>query len=406
MISYIFIVLIIALTFHKKELGLYVTTIFSPGLLSISVPGVGTTYFVLSVFFFVLCISELERFFKNHSPFRIVIVLMVIAWAMSAVIAKDKHYYGFFIWLMEFAVIPICCWVSLKKTEKNVELFIKVAKIICYIVVIYSFMEVTTRQNLYVDVCVAEKIFQGHFIDVLRFGLKRCQAFFSWHETLGGFCMVTGAFFQCLFLANNAQDKKNHTYLRLALLLYVTGFLTGSRSSILAIVIALFPILFKKKKYLLIVPLVLVLLVIAMPEYFQEILDSFTDTQSVSGSNSEMREGQLELSIWYLSKASNVWFGQGFSFADNNVVGVEAAMAGAESIWFRTIIDQGILGVISVAYTFLYSIYKCFRMDKRFIFFPLAYLVARTVAVIPSMSLSYIFIFIMLLMLQNKKINA
>lgn len=402
MISYIVIILIIAISLYKKELGLFITTIFSPALLSISMPGVGTTFFVLSLFFFVLYIRGIGKFFCESNPFKNVIILTIIVWTVSAVFADEQHYYGLFIMLVSFTVTPICCWISFGDEKKKV-LFIKTAKILCFVVVAYSVLEVLTRENPYVKLCETENVFQGHFISAVRFGIKRCQAFFSYHETLGGFCMVTGGFFLCLYLVSGEQEKNKWVYPHLASLLYITGFFTGSRSSMLAIVITLIPVLIKKRRNLVIVPLLITLVVFSMPGYFQEIINSFLNTESVSGSNSEMRAGQLELSLWYLSKANNIWIGQGFAFADNNVVGVESAMAGAESIWFRTMIDQGILGVLCISYTFIYSMYKCFRIDKKIICFPFAYLVARTVAIVPSMSLSYIFPFIMLLMLQNKK---
>lgn len=402
MISYIIAITIILLSFYKRELGLYVASIFAPALSTIIIPGLETVFFFVSFFFLLIYFRDIGKLINKKFPFKTSMIFFVIVWVLSGFIAVDKHYYALFVSVASNVVIPICCWISFKQ-ESNQQLFLKIAKILCYIVVVYSLFEVLTRKNPYVDICITEDIFTGRFIDDIRFGLKRCQAFFSYHETLGGFCMITGAFFQYLYFSDKTKKEIKRICLRMMSLLYVTGFLTGSRSSMLAIVVAFFPFLLKKKKNLIVIPLLLLLLVWLMPNYFHEIEEAFLDTESVNGSNSEMRSEQLELSILYLNKSNNIWLGNGFAFADHNVVGVEKGMAGAESIWFRTMIDQGILGILCVAYTFGLLIYRCFLLEKNYIFFPLAYLVARTIAIIPSMNLFYIFPFIMLLIKLHEK---
>ena len=158
--------------------------------------------------------------------------------------------------------------------------------------------------------------------------------------------MTNIGFYVCLLYIENLDKFLRTKIIWVIGLLTVCVFLTGSRSSILATVVALLPIFFAKKKYLLLVPVIFCVVYFAMPEYFSEILSSMTNTDSVDGSNSEMRNTQLEVSFYYLMRANNIFFGNGFSFADSNVVGIDSAIAGAESIWFRIIMDQGIMGII------------------------------------------------------------
>lgn len=401
MISYLFILLIIALIFIRKEIGLYVITIFAPAFSSINLPGIGTVYFVLSIVLFLVYYREIYKILKVDFPYKYVIISTAIAWLLSVFVASEKHYYGLFIMLVSYMVTPICCWISFRD-KKNIKLFFKIAIILSLIVIIYSLVEVVTKSNPYVNLCLSQNVFAGQLIEDVRFGFKRCQAFFAYHETLGGFASVIGAFFLCLFLFDDLPQKLQIKMLYIAISLFVVGFLTGSRSSILGIVVSLLPFFLKKKKYIYILPLLLLVIACVMPDYFQEILDSFVNTDSVSGSNSDMRKTQLDLSLSYLSKSDNVWFGQGFAFTDNHVIGVETGMAGAESIWFRVIIDQGILGVLCVLYSFLYSIIVCWKINKKFIYFPIAYLIIRTVAVVPAMEMSYIYPYIMLLFVLHK----
>ena len=330
-----------------------------------------------------------------------VIIITIFMYIISGVIAQEKHYYALFRSLIEFSVVPICCWSVFTKKNRFRD-FVNILFKASFLIIGYTFIETIWKDNPYVHLCIAEDCFGGKFIDGVRFGFRRCQAFFSYHETLGAYCMTNIGFFVCLLYIKNL-DNSLRTKINLVIgLLCVCVFLTGSRSSILATVMALFPILFAKKRYVLLVPVLFCIVYFFMPYYFSEILSSMINTDSVNGSNSEMRSTQLELSFYYLMRANNIFLGNGFSFADNNVVGVDSAMAGAESIWFRIIMDQGIMGIICTAYFFIYSIYRSAKVCRLFIFFPLAYLVARTVAVVPTMTLSYIIPYIMFLALLER----
>ena len=401
---FIFIILLIY-SIYNKEHGLFFTAIFAPALLSIGVYGIGSVYFCLSIVYLFLFKNQIKNINFGKMPFGIVLFITILMYLISGFVAQEKHYYALLRFLIEFTVVPICCWTVLSKNNRLKD-FINILITTSFLVIGYTFIETMLKDNPYVHICIAEDCFAGQFIDDIRFGLRRCQAFFSYHETLGAFCMVNIGFSVCLLYIKDLDKHLRTKIIWVVGLLSVCVFLTGSRSSIMATVVALLPIFFAKKKYLLLVPVLFGIVYFSMPDYFSEIFSSMTNSDSVNGSNSEMRNNQLELSIYYLMRANNIFFGNGFSFADNNVVGIDSAMAGAESIWFRIIMDQGIMGVVCTAYFFMYSVYRSTKTYWLFLFFPLAYLVARTVAVVPTMTLSYIIPYIMfLIILKNNNIK-
>ena len=397
---FIFIILLIY-SLYNKERGLIYSAVLSPALLSISIYEIGTVFFCLSIVFLFLFKDQIKSINLGIMPFGLVIVITIFMYLISGFVAQEKHYYSLFRSLIEFSVFPLCCWIVFTKNNRFGD-FVNILINASFLIIGYTFIETILKDNPYVHLCVAEDCFGGKFIEGVRFGFRRCQAFFSYHETLGAYCMTNIGFYVCLLYIENLDKFLRTKIIWVIGLLTVCVFLTGSRSSILATVVALLPIFFAKKKYLLLVPVIFCVVYFAMPEYFSEILSSMTNTDSVDGSNSEMRNTQLEVSFYYLMRANNIFVGNGFSFADSNVVGIDSAIAGAESIWFRIIMDQGIMGIICTAYFFIYSIYRSAKVHWLFLFFPLAYLVARTVAVVPTMTLSYIIPYIMFLVLLEK----
>lgn len=397
---FIFIILLIY-SIYNKEQGLLFTAILAPALLSIGIYSIGSVFFCLSVVYFFLFKDQIKNNNFLGSPFAYVIIITILMYLVSGFVAQEKHFYALFRFLIEFTVVPVCCWTVFSKGNRLND-FIHILVKASLLVVAYTFIETVLKDNPYVHLCIADGSFSGEFINDVRFGLRRCQAFFSYHETLGGFCMINIGFCVCLLYLENLDKHLRSKIAWIIGLLGMCVFLTGSRSSILATMVALLPIFFAKKKYLLFIPLLFCVVYFSMPEYFSEILSSITNSDSVNGSNSEMRNNQFELSVYYLMRANNIFWGNGFSFADNNVVGVDSGMAGAESIWFRIIMDQGIMGIVCTAYFFIYSIYCSAKVFWLFLFFPLAYLVARTVAVVPAMTLSYIIPYIMFLVILKK----
>ena len=97
---------------------------------------------------------------------------------VSGFVAQEKHFYALFRFLIEFTVVPVCCWTVFSKGNRLND-FIHILVKASLLVVAYTFIEAILKDNPYVHLCIAEDCFSGEFIDDVRFGLRRCQAFFS-----------------------------------------------------------------------------------------------------------------------------------------------------------------------------------------------------------------------------------
>jgi O-antigen ligase len=138
-------------------------------------------------------------------------------------------------------------------------------------------------------------------------------------------------------------------------------------------------------------------------------LYSTSAAEKVGGSNLEMRVGQLD-AAYTLFKESPA-FGLGLkatNFHHNRIL--ISRLLGVESVWFRILVERGLLGVISyvyLMYSLLVVIPKQYK-TKLILFFSLAYFITNTVSSTPGMldSLFYLFlIMIMKIQMLTKPLN-
>lgn len=237
----------------------------------------------------------------------------------------------------------------------------------------------------------------------IRFGFKQIQCVFSYHETAGCFFWMMATYFTWLLLTENQVISRKRIILIIALT-SICCFLTGSRSSIVSLCIGLLPLAIVNKKYIILVPIVIFVCLYSMPDYFGEIYSSIVDSDSANmGSSSDLRERQLDASLFYLyNSPSGAFWGHGLGYTDEFLIGNVTDLAGGESLWFRLMIDQGILGIIVMVYIFIYSIFVSFRVNKYLPTLVLAFLCAKTMAVVPCVEVSWVFVFIIFFIMQSR----
>lgn len=212
-------------------------------------------------------------------------------------------------------------------------------------------------------------------------------------------------FITCYVLKRYGYIRQSQFNTIVIALLFAAIFFTGARSAIAALVCVL-PICIDKRyfrlKNILPIGLFAIFAFIVLSGYIDTIIGSFIDTEKVTGSNSDMRENQLDISLMYLSHSPVV--GNGIAYTFSTVKLWDKDINGAESIWFTAMIDQGLLGVTAYALYFIALFWYCFkRHDPKMAFMPLAFLVFYTLSSIPCVEVTFVFIFLfMLIELRNK----
>lgn len=341
------------------------------------------------------------KMFPMAFPFLVMMASLVLCNHFAAV----KHYPSLVSMLVIQYVAVFIFWSLYQRNPQRVSRhFIKAVMSFAVIVGFYSLFETLTRTNPIVNALIQTDAYTyDTLIEEIRFGLKRSQGVFSMHTTNGGGSLLL--FLTCYVLKRYNYIRQTQFNTLVIALLFATVFFTGARSAIAALVCIL-PICLDKRylrlKYILPLGLVGLFALIALSGYLDTIIGSFVDTEKVNGSNSDMRENQFNISLYYMLQSPIV--GNGISYTFNTVKLWDKDINGAESIWFTTMINQGILGIIAVALYFLSLIRYCFkRRDPKMAFMPLAFLIFYSLSSVPCVEETYVFIFLfMLLELRNK----
>lgn len=398
MIGVLWILFFLFLTLRNRELGVIATALMSPALTCLRW-GFMDVYAILCFMYILLYCNKIFSFLTKPFPFKSVLVVFLLSKFFSTFFASEHHPYVFLMCILDaFFIVVFIIAVSDIRNTMSIRSFVYIMTVM---VAGYGLFTFITNFNPYIDETIREGINSVEGQIMMRFGRLRIQSIFAYIETLGGFCVMMISLACILYKASETIPKLKKQSIVMLALLSLTCFLTSSRSQIVGMVIVLMqlPLIVKSKSKYITFPLIALLIIIFASGYIGDIISSFSDTNSVSGSNANMREEQLASSLYFMLTANNVFIGNGLGFCDSQVIGLDSGIVGAESIWFRIMIDQGYLGVFSFVFLVLYSMVISYKIYKPFIFIPVAYLAIRTLAVVPDMSETYI-IFILILAMR------
>ena len=239
---------------------------------------------------------------------------------------------------------------------------------------LYILFEVALSTNPIIQTVLANKwVNEDLVIDYqeIRFGFKRCQGFLATPAASGLFLGLFGATLYCV--SSCLEDKRKYAAILVGLML-ACSVLSGTRSVIAATAVAALIIVWKElfTARFLLLKLVLIIVILAVSgSFFLEIVDSFVNSDKVHGSNADMRMEQLFVTLLYWAR-SPIW-GNGNGFVWTFVKEVDADIAGAESIWFQILLDQGLVGAVAYLGVCINAMVAAFRKVKIWMFVPLGF---------------------------------
>lgn len=387
---------IFVLSLKKRDLGLMLTAVLLPTINSFTISKYFGLCFIFNVLFLILYHREIKKYFSNKNPYRNIYRLYICLILLSTCIAPIKHFFMAIQEILSFSIIPICIAICFQKNE-NLRKFPIIVFICAICLIAYTGLELIFNNNPVVQAAINQGVFSGTLMTGTRFNIKQIQSLFAYHETAGCFFWMIAVFFMWILLLDKRIKLKTAHIIIIIIMTSSCCFFTGSRSSILALCIGLLPFAISNKKYIMLLPIVIILCLYFSPKYFMEIYNSIVESDNVSiGSSQSLRISQLEISIDYmLSSPHSALLGNGNGFTNDFLIENITELAGAESLWFRLMIDQGLLGVAFMTYVFIYSWILCFRIHKYLPLMVLSFLVAKSVAVVPCINVSWLFIFIL-----------
>lgn len=323
-------------------------------------------------------------------PMKLSFIMLLVSLSCTNFLTGNPHYNDYIsrINVQLLNVFMLWCF-FVNEPQRNIRIFITSSMVLAILLCGYGFFEAITRSNPFVSLMDSIGAYTNPFlITEVRFGVKRTQSLLLMHTTLAGICISLFA----MFMAYSGRMINSSRLKVLIVALVIMTFFTGSRSGILSIVITMIMMIKNLNPRKILGISVLLILFAVFQSYFDTIFQSFSNTQSVGGSNTDMRETQFEIALSGL--VNHFWLGNGlgYTFSDDFYTD---ELLGAESLWIPIAVDQGVLGCIATLVFFIQSLVYCIKQCKySCCFYVLAMFVLFSMTSVPQYNFTYSFIYL------------
>lgn len=403
MILYLLIlVILLTVFFVSPAKGILLTVITQPTI-SLFRAG-GHDYSVDAVMAFValiyLIINHRKYFSKRNSvcPFLIGLSFSFISYFISG-LYNGQAKLPILLWMNCYDyILVLCLYYIYKPTKSNNKFLFSLIFIYSAILIIYGIQEAITAENP-----VIQYLYNIGMIritqtdDYIRFGLYRAQSLTIWVSSFGTFCCFALVFL--LLCAYKGIIKFNLRIYLLAPFLIVSVFLTGGRTIMVMTAIALMsliPYFYKRPRYIIFFAVLVIAFIYNNPDYVSELADSFFNPDDAGGSSITGRQWQLLAALSYYYDSPII--GNGINFI-NEVQNQSSDILGAESIIYKTLVDRGNLGIITLVILYANIFYVLIKKKLYFLcFLPLAFAFGKTASLLPGQTEVYVLFWIIILL--------
>lgn len=369
--------------------------------------GYGSLFILLSIIGIILWI--LKYGVKNllHNS----LILCFIAPTLSVIATIYTSGYGGINSVVRPVILytlPVILYYAIE-TEKDVKFYVICMGFFLLIAMSYALYEELTQSNPIMGWCYRHpEYFQwlsGRSIDYeFRYGFKRAQSFFSGEAAFATVCIYT-----FLIIISLRYNKYKLVSGFIGTILMFTSpifvFLTGTRSAMFALAVGALMFVSPKylKRYWYYVAIVAIIVILVLPTYFQSIWNSIINSDmdaNVAGSSSVLREGQWDIALLFM--AQNPITGNGLNFTEQLIDAQYEGLWGAEGMWLPIMMNQGLLGVISILLVYVFTILILIRKKLyNYIWIIVSFFVYKTVTTVVGVPESYYLFIIVFLMRFN-----
>lgn len=407
-ISYIIFIIMVIFLLRSYHKAFILLILLSAWLSHFSIFGadIFTYLSVVSLVLFPFKVKNGLGYFKLL-PVKVGLVLILLSYTITFVATNDNSAVSFFTNIVRDIVNVFMFWcIFIRSPQQYIKFILNI--LVSYAIVVggYTLIETVLEVNPYMEFVNGWGLYKEDFlITEIRFGLKRSQSIFSMHTTNGAvllmlFCMI-------LWLRYNTGIIRNHKKMILCLLmvLFVSILTTGARSAILSLAICMFMFydrVFRKFSNFIFIGIFVVSLFLIFQSFILDIIGSFIDTQSVSGSSRDMRQEQFTEVMRFFN--NSVLIGNGINYTSTTAINLSNGLYGAESVWFQLLIDRGLLGVIAFVIFICQCIYFVWKShNSQLLFVILGFVVFNTLTSIPHFNIYYLFVYLTI-MVESKRI--
>lgn len=394
MIFSIVIIFILAIIYFKSPLKcLLILFIWFPTLIMFrlgKIPIIPTFTFII---FAMLFVKQNYKLYLLRYPFLFPSIICIISYSLSYWFGVGERHISLLANAFSSFLLPYLLWRMYIPTVSNRNFMQKQLIIYLFILSVYGLVEALTGTNIIAQALYHYGIIEN-LTDSMRYGLHRAQSLTMWSSVFGSACGLG-----MVFLLNSAFrgylkiDKHLYTLFAFLLMGVVTS---GSRTVIAMTCIALLSVLpFIRRHIKAFIPLLLtlfLLFIIVGSSILSEVIDSFINHEDAGGSSLEMREMQYEAALWFFQL--NPVLGNGLGFI-GEAISADEKLLGGESIIFKTLIDRGIVGMVSLIILGVYVLAVLVKRKMYFLcFFVIAFTFAKVMSLLPSLDEAFILLYI------------
>ena len=345
---------------------------------------------------FISKISKKEILW-NSFPLRKSFLALFICYCVS--VFNGAFNIGSLLSVLQIFVIPVSSYFAIQKISKFWNFLFLNIFIFVSVILSVGFIELSLGFNpiiLWLKSVNIGDYSSEQREEYIRFGMYRCQSLMVWCSTYGVVCGFTALLL--LLLNYYKRFKQSLLVVLMSLLLLFGMFTCGTRSVFVAVTITLLTYIFQaafKFKYLLGGLLLLLCAFYLFPDFFDQVLLSFTDTSSVGGSDTELRQSQLKLALREFSNSPFIGNGYGrCSYLVNRNIG----LLGAESFLFWTLIDRGIMGLVCTLILLFSTIKYLMKQNFLLCFIPSGIMVGKYSSLFPDIEETYYFFYLFIVL--------
>lgn len=309
--------------------------------------------------------------------------------------------------------VPIFVAIQAFKNYRDIEILNKWLFYTCWGMVVYGLIVYFSGRNFYMEYLIdiygsiSNTSDYLSFMDSERAGLSHRISSTMAHPLSYGQTLLL---FLIYFAFISVPSKRKLSHLFLMILIVVNIFMSGSRSCIFPMCIAIaFRLFGIKKRFLVILLAVFCMMIMIFPvlrsildEYYTLLVSTANGTSEVGGSNMLMRFTQGETFIEIIS--SNILLGRGNGFVAY-LGDLYPEMLGYESIIFAQGSDYGVVGLLLYLGIFIFVIklarkYKT-SFNTYFYFVTIVFCYLLSILMTGMQGLSFLFFWILSLAYWN-----
>lgn len=373
-----------------------------------------TFYSIISLASFIVFLTKERNVFRNMLSFPLWLPFIATAFSFLCTnyIVGPPHTPRTISIFFPIMLNLYVSWVLIKRHPRQMTMhFIIISLIYGSFIAFYNMIELALQSNPLVELFVKSELYntEGKILEAYRYGIKRVQSIFLMHTTNG--CACTLLFVTLLYAYINTDMLKRYKNLTIVVLplLFLSVLFTGARSCIIGMFVCSLCVL--NKRYMTVrytIPLLLLCFAtwFLANDYTSEVYNSIVNSDKAHlGSSESMRQGQLDLSLYFMFQSP--WLGNGIGYTWNYVhENYQNEILGAESLWFPIMIDRGLLGVMAMALYWLYLLAISFKHNRKILFFVLGILLMNSMSSLPCFEPMNTYIYLIILLALPSKMRT